>query len=445
MRTLPPVSGRTRLHLLVGALAALALTGLSCSAETPTSAEDPELDGAKETAEIPEALQNPQAPLLAAPLAFAEACAAGDRITVAAVGDVLLHGPLQDQAKTRDGQDGNEDYESLWSPVLPLLQKADLTYANFEGAADGSRAFTSYPQFNYNPQVIPALQKAGVDVVSTANNHALDAGGNGVRATRAAMARFNLPFTGTGEGGEVAAAEWHATTSARAASGATFKLAWLACSYASNSESGATNGIPDSKKQVLNCGRDKSFIVDTIGKLAKTHDAVIVTPHWGVEYEVTASRPQKDLAQTFVDAGAKIVFGNHPHVPQPYEKLTSRNDGHEAFVVYSIGNFVSNQVQGISSSTATWKTSVMYVGLTRQAGGKVTVNGARYVPLTMKRTSKRTLVPAESAAAGEQGSATVSFAERMYHAENRLAGDAPLVTARRLAEVGGKKVLESCP
>ncbi len=433
----PHAAARSLLFFAASGLA------LSCSAEKTVEA-DPELDGAAETSEIPAALRDPQPPLLAAPLAFDEACAAGDRVTVAAVGDVLLHGPLQDQARTRDGSDGNEDYESLWAPVVPLLQKADVTYANFEGAADSSRAYTSYPQFNYNPLVIPALQRAGVDVVSTANNHALDAGGNGVRATRAAMLRHAMPFSGTGEGGEVAAAEWHATTEVRPVGGGTFKLAWLACSFASNTEAGATNGIPDGKKQVLNCGRDRAFILDTVGKLAKTHDAVIVTPHWGVEYEVTASRTQKDLAQGFVDAGAKIVFGNHPHVPQPYEKMVSQNDGHEAFVVHSIGNFVSNQVEGISSSTATWKTAVMYVGLTKQPGGKVVVNGARYVPLTMKRTSKRTIVPAESSAAGAQGVATVAFAERMYHASNRLVGDAPLVTAQRLVDAGGRKALEPC-
>ena len=421
----------------------MAALALSCSAEK-TVEPDPELDGAAETAEIPEALRDPQAPLLAAPLAFDEACLPGDRVTIAAVGDVLLHGPLQDQARTRDGSDGNEDYESLWAPVVPLLKKADVTYANFEGAADGSRAYTSYPQFNYNPLVIPALQRAGVDVVSTANNHSLDAGGNGVRATRAAMSRYAMPFTGTGDGGEVATTEWHATTEARGAGGTTFKLAWLACSFASNTEAGATNGIPDPKKQVLNCGRDRAFVLDTIGKLSKTHDAVIITPHWGVEYEVTASRTQRELAQSFVDAGAKIVFGNHPHVPQPYERMVSRNDAHEAFVVHSIGNFVSNQVQGISSSTATWKTAVMYVGLTKQTGGKVVVNGARYVPLTMKRTSKRTLVPAESSEAGTQGASTITFTERMYHASNRLVGDAPLVTAQKVVETEGRKALEPC-
>jgi len=418
------------------------LVFLSCSAAQVEEAQ--EEDGAAET-QVEEALRDPTPPLLAAPLAFDGACNAGDRVTVAAVGDVLLHGPLQDQAKTRDGQDGNEAYGSLWDPVAPLLKKADVAYANFEGAADSSRAYTSYPQFNYNPKVIPALKALGVSVVSTANNHALDAGRNGATATIAALRQNGLPFTGTSDGGEVAEKTWHAVTEARAASGAMVKLAWLACSFASNTAEGATNGIPDPKKQVLNCGRDKAFLLELIGKLSRENDAVIVTPHWGVEYEVTASAPQKTMAQDFVDAGAKIVFGNHPHVPQPYTKLTARGDGHEAFVLYSLGNFVSNQVEGVSSCTATWKSSVMYVGLTKGRDGKTVVNGARYAPLYMRRNPARTILPADSDAAGASGRATVAFEERMYHAANRLETSAPLVTAQRVVDVAGKKSLEACP
>ncbi len=423
-------------------LALVALLALSCSA----TVEDPveEEDGAAET-EVSEALRDPTPPLAQAPLAFDDACIAGDRVTVAAVGDVLLHGPLQDQAKTRDGQDGNEAYGSLWDPVVPLLAKADVAYANFEGAADATRAFTSYPQFNYNPKVIPALKAAGIDVVSTANNHALDAGGNGAKATIAALRANGLPFTGTSEGGDVAAQTWHAVTEAKAASGAKIKLAWLACSYASNTQEGATNGIPDRNKQVLNCGRDKAFIVDLIGKLSRENDAVIVTPHWGVEYEVTASAPQKELAQAFVDAGAKVVFGNHPHVPQPYTKLTSRSDGHEAFVLYSLGNFVSNQVEGVSKVSATWKTTVMYVGFTKGRDGKTVVNGVRYAPLYMRRNPARTILPAESQAAGASGASTIAFTERMYHPANHLTPEAPLVTAQKVVDSGGQKSLQACP
>ena len=75
------------------------------------------------------------------------------------------------------------------------------------------------------------------------------------------------------------------------------RWSWLACSFASNTVEGATNGIPDRNSQVLNCGRDRAFILATIDRLSKSNDAVVVTPHWGVEYELTARREQKELAR----------------------------------------------------------------------------------------------------------------------------------------------------
>lgn len=114
-------------------------------------------------------------------------------------------------------------------------------------------------------------------------------------------------------------------------------------------------------------------------------------------------------------------------MPQPWEKVVSKKDGHEGFVLYSLGNFVSNQVEGVSSSTATWKSTVMYVGLTKKADGKTVVNGARYTPIYMQKTPIRTALPAESAAAGASGKATVSFAQSMYHAQNMTKADAPIV------------------
>jgi poly-gamma-glutamate capsule biosynthesis protein CapA/YwtB (metallophosphatase superfamily) len=407
----------------------LGVGAVACADDTQRSASDAGVeDGADETGSVTDDLTDPKPPVAKHPLAFSAGCEVGDHVTLAAVGDVLLHGPLQDQALSRDGKDGNERFDTLWDQAGPLLAKATVRYANFEGAANSAKPFTSYPQFNYNPLLIPALQQLGITVVSTANNHALDSGSAGVTATIGELTKYGLPFTGTSTGGAVAEHTWHATTEATGEKGETFRVAWLACSYASNSIEGATNGIPDKKTQVLNCGRDKAFLLQTIGELAGTHDAVVVTPHWGLEYELTPRAVIKTLAQEMVDAGALVVFGNHPHVPQPWEKLVSKRDGREAMVLYSLGNFVSNQVEGISKVTATWKTNAIYVGLTRKESGEVVVNGARYTPLYMQRNPIRTILPAESAQAGASGKATVAFSKTMYHPANFAPATEPLDT-----------------
>jgi hypothetical protein len=332
-------------------------------------------------------------------LTFSRACEPGEQITLAAVGDVLLHGQLQAQA-ARSG------HQSLWREALPLLQSADLAYANLEGpTAEGltrggryrpnasvwdNNAYTGYPTFNYHPSLNQALVNAGFDFVSTANNHSLDRGGLGVDKTIESLQRVNLPFAGTRTRSESSAGTsttWHAITEKNG-----FRLAWIACTF-------STNGIADPKRQVLGCFKNADLIEKAIRDLSANPkvDAVILTPHWGeVEYTQRIEPSQAKLARRFLEAGATAIFGNHPHVTKPWEKIATR-DGRETFVIYSIGNFVSAQ-----SSLAKQTSAVILLGLTKGADGKAFVNGVRYVPLFMRR-GPFTLAVGEKAPAPAHG------------------------------------------
>ena len=313
------------------------------------------------------------------PIIFSGACDGGQRLVIVAVGDVLLHTGLQKQALTDP-----VGFGSLWSEARDLLSKADITYANLEGPTargvivngqavndpgpvfDG-RVYTSYPQFNYHPSLIDDLKASGVDVVSTANNHALDRKALGVDRTIDELRRAGMPFTGTRR--RSASSPWYAITKARG-----FTLAWLACTY-------GTNGIPDPYGQVLNCYGDQHEIEALVTDLSSKPeiDAVIVTPHWGLEYHATPRQQEVNLAHRLLDAGATAILGSHPHVLQPWQKYVTR-DGRETFVIYSLGNFVSGQTHLARRSTL-----LLHLGLTRRADGRVAVNGARYVPLYMSR------------------------------------------------------------
>jgi len=316
---------------------------------------------------------------LGGPVKFAAECAPGTRMTIGAVGDVLLHGALQQQAMTRPT---GGRFASLWSPITDLLSAADTTYANMEGpTAHGVNAsgravtdpgfrwdnvvYSSYPQFNYHGFLEEDLKASGIDVVSTANNHAMDRRQLGADRTIERLREVGLAFTGTRHRNGLDA-PWHTVTDSKG-----FKLAWLACSY-------STNGIPDPSGQVLGCWEDEETVVDQIKKLKATAgiDAVIVTPHWGEEYTASPSRAQRDLGKRFLDAGATMILGSHPHVLQPWEKHMTP-DGRETFVIYSLGNFVSGQTQLARRSTI-----ALYVGLTRTTSG-VKINGVRYIPLIM--------------------------------------------------------------
>ena len=372
--------------------------------------------------EVPDEVQSQQIPKAKGALSFAHGCDQGVEMVLSGLGDVLLHTPLQNQAKARDNNPNNDDYESLWEKVQPLVGAADISYANFEGPADGSKPGSSYPAFNYSPTLIPALKRLGVDVVSTANNHALDKGFAGAKATIDALEAHLMPYSGTSRGGDPKNYSWSAQT-VTDKNGVSFKLAWLACSFAQNSATGATNGINDSNKAVLNCERDKDFVLARISELASSYDAVIVTPHWGLEYELSPRPAQKAMAQAFVDAGARVIIGNHPHVPQSWDKLVSAKDGRDAFVAYSLGNFISNQLPGVIKSAYSYRTLAAHVGLVRTADGKTEISGVRFTPLyARKRAGRIGVVPALSEAeVDELAKATVSTTDIMFDAAHRVA------------------------
>ena len=335
--------------------------------------------------DMPEVYQ-PPAPINPRSIAFEDACAPGERITIAAVGDVLLHSRLQRQATKRDKRFG-----SLWFPVSDLIEGADIAYANLEGPTakgvleggelaeddpgfrfDGE-VYSTWPRFNYHPLLVEDLEDAGFDVVSTANNHTLDRAGIGVDRTIDALERAELAYTGTRRSTwkkRGVPKRWHTITEHDG-----WKIAWLACTY-------STNGLPDYHEQVLFCYDDRAAVIGTVEQLAKdpSLDAIIVTPHWGWEYREEPRGKQRKLGRELIEAGATAVIGGHVHVLQPWEKHDTE-DGREGFILYSTGNFVSNMAELAE------RTSIMLMlGLTREKpGARAKINGVRYIPLWLHR------------------------------------------------------------
>ena len=297
-------------------------------------------------------------------------------LVIAAVGDVLLHDAVQrEAAQSPFGHDG------LWSDVADLLRAADIAYANLEGPlADGVTAdgrlvdhavgrydgvvYSGYPRFNYPSTVAGALARAGIGVVSTANNHALDRDGIGVERTLAALTAAGLQATGTRPRGPPRP-PWHTVCAARG-----YRVAWLSCTY-------GVNGIADPAGQVLMCYDDRQAVLDTIARLAADPaiDAVILAPHWGVEYSHAPLARQRGLAHEALDAGAAAVIGSHPHVVQPIEIRTTV-DGRRAPIAYSLGNFVSNQRPLPCRASI-----ILLINLAEGPDGRLHAAAIRWVPI----------------------------------------------------------------
>lgn len=305
--------------------------------------------------------------------AFFPATADDVLVTVAAVGDVLLHDRVQ-----RQGNGDPDGYRSLWAPMEPWIRAADVAYFNLEGTmAEGIAAngqfvadadfgpdqwvYGGYPLFNYPPIVGPALAAAGFDVAGTANNHAMDRRTVGVRATHELLSSLGMQPSGTRTqtGNPL---DWPVVTEVRGV-----RVGWLACAH-------HTNGLADPESLVLLCDDEQTTQLIEIMLALRIADGVIVTPHWGEEFETTPNWHQRQLAARFAEAGAMAVIGSHPHVLQGWERIDNE-DGSATFVAYSLGNFISNQ-----QAYPRPYTIVLFLGLGWGADGRLAVNAVRYLP-----------------------------------------------------------------
>ncbi|MEJ6389232.1 CapA family protein [Gymnodinialimonas ulvae] len=294
-------------------------------------------------------------------------------------GDVLLHSLIQRDAATRP-----EGFAPAFAPIAAALARAEVAVVNLEGPAarnislanrqiadpgtiyDG-RAYTGYPRFNYHPLIARALRNASVDVVQTANNHALDRGALGVDLTLQALAEAGLPATGTIARGTDPI--WHVT---RQISGR--NVAFVACTF-------STNNLTNGRSQVLDCYGNRPSIPNLIQTLTNTPtiDAVILLPHWGTEYAARPNARQRRLAQAAAEAGATAIVGAHPHVLQPIETLTTR-DGRQVPVAYSLGNLISSQ-WSLPRRTG----AILYLDLARDEAGRTIATNTRYLPTRVER------------------------------------------------------------
>lgn len=286
-------------------------------------------------------------------------------LLITAVGDILLHKPLQDQALDQDLSPLR--FRSLWQDLEYYFKSSDIVYGNLEGPSASGIKNQGYPRFNYDPRIIADLKASGISIVSTGNNHSLDHGPKGADRTIANLRKNKLPFVGTKSQNDKNP-KWYRIIDRKE-----FRTAWISCTYAINGDSVRNR---DPYGQVLYCERDLKKITRIIRKLSQRKDihAIFVLPHWGQEYQSQPSPSQKKLARRFFEAGALAIFGTHPHVLQPWERMIIK--GREHFVIYSLGNFISTQ-KGTSKNTSI----LLFLSLKRGLTGKAWIDQVEYLPV----------------------------------------------------------------
>lgn len=250
-------------------------------------------------------------------------------LSLMAVGDIMFH---DDQLDSAEKGDGSYNFYPMFADVKPYLSAADVTLANFETTLAGSdRPFQGFPRFNSPDEVADAIKDAGVDILTTANNHSLDTDDDGLKRTVKVLQERSLATVGT------YAEEPESRVLIYEENG--ISLAVL--SYTSS-----TNGLGDQYKEdelnaMINLMTKENIKRDVEEAKELGVDFIITFMHWGEEYSLEPSKEQKEYAQYMADLGVDLILGSHPHVVQPTEII--KTEDKESFVVYSMGNFISNQ------------------------------------------------------------------------------------------------------
>lgn len=245
------------------------------------------------------------------------------------VGDIMMHAPQIEAGWTEEGY----NFSHFFEEVKSILQKADLAMGNLETTLGGpEKGFSGYPRFSAPDELVTALKEAGFDLLTTANNHALDTGTDGLLRTIEQIEKAGLKRTGTFRSPEERDAPLVITHDQ-------ITLAVLAYTY-------GTNGIPVPKgKEYLVNLLDEDLVRKDLARARGMADFVAVCVHFGDEYQREPNQTQKTWVDNLFLWGADLIFGSHPHVLQPYEQRRVEREGvlHNGLVIYSLGNFISNQ------------------------------------------------------------------------------------------------------
>lgn len=222
--------------------------------------------------------------------------------------------------------------EAPLAHVAPWLGAADLALGNLEAvlvaAAPDAVSPAQEPYLLWaQPAAAATLARAGFDLFSLANNHSLDAGGDGLQETGSNLLGVGIAPLGAGVGEDAYAPVLREVRGVR--------LAFLAFNAVAEPGDGAGSGSWSRAEW------DEARAVAAVRSARAQADAVIVSMHWGYEYEPRADPAQLRIATELHAAGAGLIVGHHPHVVQPV--AVSRAGGVAA---NSLGNFLFDQGQG---------------------------------------------------------------------------------------------------
>ena len=321
---------------------------------------------------------------------------------IVATGDLLLHAPIL--ARARHPSTGRYDFRPMFSAIRPIVRRAALALCHVETPI-GAGAPSSYPIFNAPRELADAIRWTGWDTCSTASNHAVDKGAEGVATTRRHLARVGVRATGT-------ARTYRESRQILILRVRGVRIAFLSYTY-------GTNGLEPPAPWSVNTISRGRVVADARRARRRGADLVLVNFHWGSEYVHTPNPEQRSLARYLLRRRAvDAIVGQHAHVVQPIRRVAGR------FVVYGEGNLIS--AQSAACCAAETQNGLIAILRVRAERGRAVVTRVRYVPVRVRRPDYR-VVPVGAAlrrlrATGRGTSAEAEELRRAFRETVRRAG-----------------------
>ena len=310
--------------------------------------------------------------------------------TILSTGDLLMHGGLINAANQGDG---TYDFGYIFPYITEYVTAADYAVANLETTLAGTaKPYQGNPMFNCPDELVDAAKNAGFDMLLTASNHSYDSQQPGFERTIRTIREKGLANLGT-----MLSAE-EPKYVVQDING--IKIGMIAYTYEDSLGPGNPPALNYNPMQaggydLINCFRhsDPDSLYNHLGpqmELMKADgaEAIVVYLHWGQEYKLEANASQKEIAQHLCDMGVDVIIGGHPHVVEPVELLESATDpSHRTVCLYSMGNAVSNQRQGLlkSITTAHTEDGVLFsVTFSKYSDGTVYLEDVELIPIWVR-------------------------------------------------------------
>ena len=260
-------------------------------------------------------------------LSIVELLLSNQTVNLVFVGDAMQHAP---QITAAEQPDGTYDYSPCFQYLVDDITWADLAVVNLETPL-GGKPYTGYPCFSAPDSYAMQLKNVGFDLFLTANNHCLDRRDKGLVRTYHTLDSLGIAHIGTYPDQHERDRRIPYIVNIKG-----MNIAFLDYTY-------GTNGIPIQGNVIVDFIDQQQIERDIATARERGAHAICVNLHWGIEYQLKPVASQRTLADWLVTQGVDLIIGGHPHVVEPMEMRYSEEYDKNVLLVYSLGNFISNQ------------------------------------------------------------------------------------------------------